>query len=198
MITYLHGTIAEKHPTRVVVDVGGVGYEVFIPLSSYDQLPATEAECRILIYDYVREDLHQLYGFMTEAERTMFLLLMGVSGIGPRLAMGALSGLSVRELTTSIADGDIKRLSSIQGLGKRTAERIVVDLRDKIEPADVLAAASGTGDTGADHRLHDAMLALISLGYKQAQARKMADGAMRTGKDQELTIEEIIKRALAQ
>lgn len=98
MIAHLRGTLTEKHPTRVVVDVGGVGHEVFIPLSSYDRLPQEDTEVRLLTHDHWREDCHQLFGFMTEAERQMFRMLTDVSGIGPKLAMSALSGLTVREL----------------------------------------------------------------------------------------------------
>jgi len=196
MIAYLKGTLAEKHPTRVVMDVGGVGYEVFIPLSSYDGLPAAGEACHILTYDYVREDTRQLFGFMTEAERRMFVLLMGISGIGPRLAVAALSGLTVRELKAAIIEGDVKRLSSISGIGKRMAERMVVELRDKFSDGEAMEALAGAGEpTEQDTRLRDAVLALVALGYKQEQARKMVRNAAGAGETR--SVDEIIRMALS-
>jgi Holliday junction DNA helicase RuvA len=196
MITYLQGTLVEKQPTRVVLDVGGVGYEVFVPLSSYDRLPHTDAPCRLLTVDHVREDVHQLFGFATERERRMFGLLMSISGIGPKLAMSALSGLSIRDLTRAIVESDVKRLSSISGLGKKTAERIVVELRDKIGEAEALDAVAGVDElSGEDTQRRDAVLALVALGYKQADAARMVAAALKnTGHD--VSVESIIKNAL--
>ena len=196
MITFLEGTLVEKEPMRVVLNVGGVGYEVHIPLSSYDRLPPPDAPCRILTHDHVREDVHALYGFMTEAERKLFLLLISVSGIGPKSAMNALSGLSVRDFIAAIAGNDTKRLSGISGIGKKTAERIVVELKDKITAGDAMEAmASGPDATADDIKLRDATLALVSLGYKQAEAqaaiRKVAEkGAVDT-------VEDMVRKALA-
>ena len=194
MITFLEGILVEKDPTRVVVNVQGVGYEVFIPLSSYDRLPLPDAPLRILTYDHVREDIHALYGFMTGEERRLFLMLINVSGIGPRLALTALGGLSVRDLKAAVAQGDIKRLSSISGIGKKTAERMVVELRDKISAGEALEAVAGTGEP--DVRLRDAILALISLGYKQAEAQKRVRDVL-SGVDARTTVEEIVRKALA-
>ncbi len=196
MIAYLKGTLAEKHPTRVVMDVGGVGYEVLIPLSSYDRLPSVDEPCHILTYDYVREDTRQLFGFMTEAERRMFELLMGTSGIGPKLALAALSGLTVRELKVAIVEGDVKRLSSVSGIGKKMAERMVVELRDKLSEGEAMEAIAGAGEpTESDTRLRDAVLALVALGYKQEHARKMVRNAVGTGVPP--SVDEIIRMALA-
>jgi len=195
MITFLEGILVEKQPTSAVVNVGGVGYEVFISLSSYDRLPPLNHPCRLLTYHHVREDAQQLYGFATEAERRLFLLLLGIAGIGPKLALRALSGLSPRELQAAIAGGDVKRLSSISGIGRKTAERMVVELRDKVEAAEVLAAA-GRPEAPADElRVRDAVLALIALGYKQDEARKMIAAAVR-GPGDAASTEELIKRAL--
>jgi len=196
MITFLEGLLVEKDPTRVVVSAQGVGYEVFIPLSSYDRLPAAGASLRILTYDHVREDTHALYGFMTEEERRLFLLLMGVSGIGPRLALTALSGLSVRDLKAAVAKGDIKRLSSISGIGKKTAERMVVELRDKLTAGEALEAVVGAAAGEPDARLRDAILALISLGYKQADAQKRVREVLHHV-GAKTTVEEIVRKALA-
>jgi len=197
MITFLQGTVVEKQPTRLVLDVNGVGYEVFIPLSSYDRLPATRDSALVLTVDYVREDSHQLFGFMTEAERRLFSLLMTISGIGPKLALSALSGLSVRELKAAVVEGDVKRLSCIQGVGKRMAERIVVELRDKLSAGEALEAVAGAEDEAPeDTRTRDAIMALIALGYKQESARKAVKQVL--GKlDAPTDVEEIIRRALA-
>ena len=196
MIAFLNGTLIEKHPTRIILDVNGVGYEVFVSLGCYDRLPAQGEACRILTFDYVREDTHQLFGFMTADERRLFVLLMTISGIGPKLALRALSGLSVRELKRSIVEGDIKRLSTISGVGRRTAERIVVELRDKLDEGEALEAAAGAEEASErDLKLRDAVLALIALGYKQADARKLVTAALRQGGDAG-SVEEIIKKSL--
>ncbi len=197
MITFLRGELVEKQPTRAVLDVGGVGYEVLIPLSSFDRLPKTGEACRILTVDHVREDSHQLFGFMTETEREMFGLLMGITGIGPKLALSALSGLSVRDLKAAVVEGDIKRISSISGVGKKMAERIVVELRHKLSAGEALEAIAGVDDEGESKtELRDAMLALVALGYKQDDARKMVTKV--TGAYPDATdVETIIKHALS-
>jgi Holliday junction DNA helicase RuvA len=196
MITFLEGALVEKDPTRIVLNVGGVGYEVFIPLSSYDKLPSSGDSCRVLTYDHVREDTHALYGFLTPEEREMFLRLMDVSGIGPRLALTALSGLSVRELKAAVVRGDIARLSSVSGIGKKTAERIVLELRDKIGEGEAMEAVTAGASPEESTRMRDAMLALISLGYKQAEAQKMVKDVVKTlGPD--ASVEETVRKALA-
>ncbi len=173
MITFLEGILEEKRPGYVVMNVGGVGYEVLVPLSSFDRLPPEGAKTRLLIYHHITEVSQVLFGFATDDERRMFILLLGVSGIGPKTAISALSGMSVRELKTALIEGDVKRLSSISGIGKKTAERMIVELRDKFSPGEALETLAGTDDLPSDSRLRDAALALISLGYKQDDARKM-------------------------
>ena len=197
MISFLHGKVVEKQPGRVVLDVNGVGYEVHIPLSSYDRLPAIEEMCRILTYDHVREDAHQLFGFMTDAERQMFVMLMCVSGIGPKLATSVLSGISVKEIKLAVVSGDVKRLSSISGIGRKTAERMIVELKHKISEADALEAVAGSVEKPVgDVKMRDAILALIALGYKQADARRMVGSAIH-GKDTGgMTVEEMVRKAL--
>lgn len=195
MITHIEGKLVEKQPTRVVLDLGGVGYEVFIPLSSYDRLPLKESSCRLLTYDYIREDTHTLYGFVTDDERCMFVLLLSTSGIGPKLALSALSGLTVRELKSAILDSDVKRLSSISGVGKKMAERIVVDVRDKIDPGEGLEAIAGAKTHGDQALIRDAILALVALGYKQDEARKMIIAV--SAQTDSTSVEELIKRALS-
>jgi Holliday junction DNA helicase RuvA len=198
MITFLEGIVEDKQPTHVVINVGGVGYEVVIPLSSYDRLPGVAERCRILTYDHVREDVHQLFGFMTEGERRMFVLLLTVSGIGPKLALTTLSGLSVRDLKISIADRDVKRLSSVSGIGKKTAERMVVELRDKLGAGEVLEATAGTRVLSEpDVKLRDAILALIALGYKRTEAQELVTRVMSAPEAGRETVEDLVRRALA-
>ena len=133
MITFLHGQLVEALPTRVVVDVNGVGYEALIPLSSYNRLPPPGQPVRLLTQLVVREDAHTLYGFMTAEERDLFRLLVNtVSGIGPKIALNILSGINVTAFRGAVANGDVKALSQISGVGKKTAERMIVELRDKI------------------------------------------------------------------
>ncbi|MDZ4197707.1 MAG: Holliday junction branch migration protein RuvA [Kiritimatiellia bacterium] len=195
MICFLEGGVVEKQPARVVLQVAGVGYEVFIPLSSYDRLPSQGGTCRLLIYDCIREDAHDLYGFATAEERRIFLLLLGVSGIGPKTALNALSGLSPREMTAAIAGNDLKRLSSISGIGRKTAERIVVELRDKITAGEALEAVSGGEGTPEDSRRRDAVLALIALGYKQIEAIRLVRAAVPEASSS-MGVEEIVRLAL--
>ena len=184
MIVFLEGTLVEKDPTRVVLDVGGVGYEVFIPLSTYDRLPLPGAACRLLTYDHVREDIHALYGFASEAERELFATL----------DLGA--ALTARDLKAAILQADVKRLSSISGIGRKTAERMVLELKDKFDAGDALeAAAGGPESEPADSRLRDALMALISLGYKQAEAQKMVQGVVKRLKPSS-TVEDVVRMAL--
>jgi len=197
MIAFLEGVIADKQPTSVILDVNGIGYEVQIPLSTYDRLPPKHQRCRLLTYDHLREDAHQIFGFMTEGERHMFVQLLGISGIGPKLALRALSGLTVRELKAAIVTGDVKRLSSISGIGRKTAERIVVDLRDKIGRDEALEAAA-EHPVEQDVRVRDAMLALVALGYKHEEAKKTVGEVIAAAAERKLTVEEIVKLALRQ
>jgi len=172
MITFLRGKLVEALPTQAIVEVNGVGYEVLIPLSSYDKLPAPGQEIQLLTQLVVREDAHILYGFASGAERDLFrLLINSVSGIGPKTALNILSGMNAVAFRGAVANGDVKALSQISGVGKKTAERIVVELRDKIGAAGALEAASARhGLTPGDQKLNDAILALMALGIKQLEA----------------------------
>jgi Holliday junction DNA helicase RuvA len=174
MITHLTGTLVESLPTQIVVDVGGIGYHLLIPLSSYDKLPPTGSQFKILTHLAVREDAHVLYGFMTSAERDLFRLLVGhVSGIGPKTALDVLSGTSVMSFKAAVVAGDILALSRVKGIGKKTAERIVVELKDKVGIAAAWEAASAAhAPSPEDAKVNDAVLALIALGYKQVDAHK--------------------------
>ena len=178
MIVSLHGTLVDKTPSVATLDVHGVGYEVFISLSTYDRLPATGSACRLLTYHHIREDAQILFGFMQAEEKRMFERLIGVNGVGPKLALSVLSGLTVGELSLAIAENNVKRISSVHGIGKKTAERIVMELRDKVDPLEALAGRGAEGDTARNAMLRDAILALGSLGFPQDQARKMVQSAL--------------------
>lgn len=193
MITFLEGILEEKQPGRAVINVGGVGYGVLVPLSSFDRLPPEGAKTRILIYHHITDVSQALFGFATEDERRMFMLLLGVSGVGPKIAVAALSGLSVRELKTALIESDVKRLSSISGIGKKTAERIIVELRDKFSAGEALETLAGSDEPMGDVRLRDAALALISLGYKQDDARKMIK-ALKL--ETNMSVEDLVRMAL--
>jgi Holliday junction DNA helicase RuvA len=180
MITFLHGKLVEALPTQAVVEVHGVGYEVLIPLSSFNQLPQRGEQVRLLTHLAVREDAHILYGFMSAAERDLFRMLINtVSGIGPKLALNVLSGMNVTAFRGAVAAGDVKTLSQISGVGRKTAERIVVELKDKIGEAGAWEASSERrGLSALDQKINDAVLALIALGYKQADAHEAVRQAM--------------------
>jgi Holliday junction DNA helicase RuvA len=172
MITFLSGKLVEALPTQVVVDVNGIGYEILIPLSSFDKLPAPGHDVKLLTQLIVREDAHILYGFATVTERDLFrMLIHNVSGIGPKTALNILSGMNAVTFRGAVANSDVKSLSQISGVGKKTAERIVVELRDKIGAAGALEAASAKhGLSADDQKINDAVLALMALGFKQVEA----------------------------
>lgn len=197
MITFLHGKLAEALPTQAIVDVQGVGYEVLIPLSSFDKLPAPGQEVKLLTQLVVREDAHVLYGFASAAERDLFrLLINNVSGIGPKTALNILSGMNPVAFRGAVANGDVKSLSQISGVGKKTAERIVVELRDKIGAAGAWEASSATRTlSAADQKVNDAVLALMALGFKQVEAHDTVRGAQ-TLLGPEATVEELVRASL--
>lgn len=177
VITFLRGRLVESLPTRVVLEVHGVGYAVLIPLSSYDKLPAMGNEVQLLTHLAIREDAHVLYGFMTAPERELFRLLIDtVSGIGPKIALNVLSGLNVVSFGAAVRSGDVKALSSISGVGKKTAERIVVELKDKLGGFGAATVTSSgvpgnaTPGSMAETHLTDASAALAALGFKPIEA----------------------------
>jgi len=196
MITYLDGTLREVWPTQVVVEVHGVGYEVLIPLSSYDRLPQPGQPVRLLTHLQVREDAHILFGFASSEERDLFrLLVTRVSGVGPKLALAVLSGMDVRRFKAAVVDSDTASIAKISGLGKKTAERIVLELKDKLGVAAAWEAASADKAPSAEARAaNDAVLALIALGYKQVDAAKSVREAAL--KNKEAGTEELVRLAL--
>jgi Holliday junction DNA helicase RuvA len=195
MIVYLRGILAEKSPTAVVVECGGVGYGALIPLSTYDRLPATGEETKLFTYHAVREDDELLFAFSTPAERDMFMLVNGVSGVGPKTALAVLSGFSIGDLQLAISQSDAKRIASVKGIGKKTAERIVVELKDKVNPIEALAASSAATSKEQGAVLRDAMLALAALGFGEDAARKMVSDVLESDPGVNDT-ETVIKRAL--
>lgn len=196
MITSLEGKLVIGLPTQAVIDVTGVGYEVFIPLSSYDKLPPVGQPVRILTHLHVREDAHILYGFMTAAERDLFRLLVNnVTGIGPKLALAVLSGMSVNNFKTAVVNSDVTALSKISGLGKKTAERIVLELKDKVGVAAAWEASSAThAPTPEAERANEAVLALIALGYKQVDVHRIVHDLQQ--KEKAESAEDLVKLAL--
>lgn len=197
MITFLHGKLIEALPTQVVVDVNGVGYEVLIPLSSFDKLPQPGSDVKLLTQLIVREDAHVLYGFATLAERDLFRLLVNsVSGIGPKTALNVLSGMNPVAFRGAVANGDVKALSQISGVGKKTAERIVVELRDKIGAAGAWEASSAQRALSpADQKINDAVLALMALGFKQIEAHDAVRAAQAMLGPQ-TSVEDLVRAAL--
>jgi Holliday junction DNA helicase RuvA len=197
MITFLHGKLVDALPTQVVIEVNGVGYEAMIPLSSFDKLPQPGQDVKLLTQLIVREDSHVLYGFMSAAERDLFRLLINtVSGIGPRIALNILSGISVTAFRGAVANGDVKALSQISGVGRKTAERMVVELRDKVGAAGAWEAASAQRAlSAADQKINDAVLALIALGYKQLDAHDSVRAAQAV-LGEEATVENLVRACL--
>lgn len=197
MIAYLRGTLEAKTPSSAIIDCGGVGWACLIPLSTYDRLPATGASVKLLTVHVVREDAELLYGFATEIERQTFELVTSISGVGPKLALAILSGLTAGELQLTIAEGNAKRLAAVKGIGKKTAERIVVELRDKVNPIEALAqGVAGKGDDARAAILRDALLALTALGFTDDTARAQVQRVL----DEDPSVSDtqtIIRRALA-
>jgi holliday junction DNA helicase RuvA len=198
MIGWLNGVVRDKRPPTLLLDVNGVGFELEAPLSTFEKLPETGETCTLHCHQLVREDAHNLYGFATLVERDVFRLLLRVNGVGAKLALAILSGLSVGALTSAVNDGDTATLSRLPGIGKKTAERLIIELRDRLAQMPGLAtlAAGGTvsgtsvsvrGDASAE-----AVNALIALGYKPQEASRLVANQ----ETAELSVEDIVRRAL--
>lgn len=197
MITFLRGKLVEVLPTQVSIDVNGVGYEVLIPLSSYDKLPQQGHDVHLLTHLAVREDAHVLYGFITPQERELFrLLINNVSGIGPKIALNVLSGMNVVAFKGAVSNADVKALSQINGVGKKTAERMVVELKDKFGASGAWEATSAQRALSpADQKINDAILALLALGFKQVEAHDSIKASLdRLGAA--ASVEELVRAAL--
>ena len=174
MIAFLRGRVLEKHPNRVIVDVGGVGYDVAVPLSTFYVTGEPGAEIVLRVYTHVREDQIALFGFATPLEQTVFERLIAINGIGPKLALAVLSGLEPRELVASIQRGDLARLTGIPGVGKKTAERIVLEMRDRL-PKALESAGTVPAPTAADRLRDDLVSALANLGYHRQAIDRVLD-----------------------
>jgi len=201
MTAYLTGTLLVKHATSVIVDVGGVGYEVTIPLSTFYELEEVGSNVQLRIYTHVREDALQLYGFKSTRERELFTRLISVSGIGPKLGITLLSGMSADEMIAAIRNNNLARLTLIPGVGRKTAERLVVELRDKIASLAAVAVEDEGGvpaqpsEIMIEDAVHsDALSALINLGYQRSSAEKAITAALNEGG--EITVESILRRSL--
>jgi Holliday junction DNA helicase RuvA len=202
MIAHLSGTLLAKHATSVIVDVGGVGYEVTIPVTTFYDLGETNAPVRLQIYTHVREEALQLFGFRTLRERELFTLLISVSGIGPKSAVAMLSGMSADEIVTAIRQSNYARITSIPGVGRKTAERLVIELRDKMAALsgpsleEQIEAGGPSAAQSEDALREDTLAALLQLGFPKPAAEKAMTGAMQEGGD--LSVETLLRRALRQ
>jgi holliday junction DNA helicase RuvA len=192
MIAYLEGELYEKRPEYVILKVGGVGYQTFIPLSTFYQLPEPPAHVALQVYTQVQTDTLQLYGFATQDEKQTFIQLLAIPRVGPKLALGILSGISPQDLAQALAENDIKRLSAIPGLGRKSAERLVVELKGKLKPTALHPTPAAAGPQGSIW--DDALSALVNLGYSRA----MAEEALRLvhTREKPLTLEDILRHSL--
>ena len=190
MIAHLKGTLLKKMPASALLDVNGVGYQVFIPLTTYYELPNPGEPLSFFIHTHVREDALKLFGFLSEDDKNIFETLIGVNKVGPKLALTILSGLSAQGLAQAVADQDVTRLNAIPGVGSKTAERLVLELKDKLAP---LEASSGGAPIGSNGVMGDALSALVNLGYK----RPAAEQALKTvWKNGPVSLENLIKDSL--
>jgi holliday junction DNA helicase RuvA len=198
MIGFLSGKLLEKEVSSVLVDVGGVGYEVTIPLSTFYELGEVGSDVQLRIFTHVREDALQLFGFKTARERDLYLKLISVQGIGAKSGITMLSGMSADEIISAIRTDNIARLTSIPGVGKKTAERMVIELRDKVGEMAANMAAGAQGGAGAarssDEAFEDALSALVNLGYQRNSAEKALQQAIKDGTD--LSVQKLLRQAL--
>jgi Holliday junction DNA helicase RuvA len=197
VIAHLRGTIHEKHPNRIVVDVNGVGYDVFVPLSTFYGLGDLGSGIALRVHTHVREDALVLYGFATLVEQELFQRLISVSGIGPKVALAVLSGIEPQDLVSAIERGDVARLTAIPGVGKKTAERIVLELKDRLPRAQVLAPAARDAAPQRTALRDDVVSALVNLEYHRPLAEKAADAAMNAlGSSPDADLERVLRQAL--
>jgi Holliday junction DNA helicase RuvA len=194
MIAFLRGTILDKQPNLIIVDVQGVGYEVHVPLSTYYDIGEAGATVSLRIHTHVREDVLQLYGFLTPLEQTLFERLIGISGIGPRLAIAVLSGIEPNDLVAAIQRSDVMRLTNIPGIGRKTAERIVLELKDRLAQLAVPTIDRAPEATGDGQLRDDVLSALQNLGYHRPLAEKAVDASL--GPTSMPTFEQALKAAL--
>jgi Holliday junction DNA helicase RuvA len=183
MIAFLRGRVLDKQPNRIIIDVQGVGYEVYVPLSTYYEIGDDGAEISLRVYTHVREESLQLYGFLTALEQQLFERLISVSGIGPKLAIAVLSGIDSAELVAAVQRADVVRLTRVPGVGRKTAERIVLELKDRLAQLVVPAGAASAVASPADRLRDDLLSALQNLGYHRPLAEKAVDAALKSSGD---------------
>ena len=196
MISSLTGILKHKSPTEILIDVHGVGYTVHIPLSTYEKLGDVGASISLLTHFHVREDAMQLFGFFSDEERRLFKLLISVSGIGPKIAQGILSGMNVEELKLNLLSGNVTALIAIPGVGKKTAERMILELRDKVGGVMAETGTMSAGSMKSATIRSDALQALTSLGYNIQIAEKSIRLVLQETEGEIIALEELIKRAL--
>lgn len=194
MIAHLRGRIFAKHPNRIIVDVNGVGYDVAVPLSTFYGLGEPGAEIALRIHTHVREDALLLYGFATVLEQDLFERLIGISGIGPKVALAVLSGIEPKELVRAVERGDVARLTAIPGVGKKTSQRMVLELKDRLPRAHLASESADEAAPEAPVLRDDVLSALINLGYHRPLAEKAVDAALETTPDG--SFERMLKQAL--
>jgi Holliday junction DNA helicase RuvA len=195
MIAYLKGILTKKSPTEIIVEAGGVGYSVSISLSTYEQLSEINSEVLVLTHHHVREDAQVLYGFSGENERDIFRMLIGVSGIGPKMAQTILSGIRPDELIRTISAGAISSLTAVPGVGKKTAERLILELKDKVNKIEGSEKIIDLPNTSSSIRA-EALTALMSLGFSREKGEQSLRGVLSNAGGKNLSVEELIKRAL--
>lgn len=195
MIASLTGTLASKSPTHLTVDVHGVGYEVFVPLSTYYGLPDLQGAVSLCIHTHLREDAIQLFGFLTAVEKEAFVLLTGVSGIGPKLALSVLSALSVTDLASAIQAGDVEKLATVPGIGKKSAGRLALELKDKVDRLHPATGARPSVSASGSRLDDDALSALVNLGYRPSEAKDALARVARQG-ERPPALKDLIREAL--
>ena len=194
---YLSGKIVRKDATRLVLDVGGIGFELSIPLSTFHSLGKTGEETKIFTHFLVREDGHQLFGFKSDEERSLFRLLLSVTGIGPKMSLAILSGIGIPELRKAIIEGSIPTLTAVSGVGRKTAERMIVELREKILLLEPRPESDVPSRWVSDERLiEDSLAALISLGYKRPEAKRAVQKVLAEKNEGTLSIENLVRESL--
>jgi Holliday junction DNA helicase RuvA len=194
MIAFLRGRVLDKFPNRIILDVSGVGYEVHVPLSTYYEIGEAGSDVSLRVHTHVREDTLQLFGFLTPLEQLLFERLIGISGIGPKLAVSVLSGIDSRELVVAVRRADVARLIRIPGVGKKTAERIVLELKDRLKDVAPAPEAEGAQPSTGDRLRNDLISALENLGYHRPLAEKAVDASHKS--DGSATFEDALRSAL--
>ena len=197
MIRFLKGMLIEKHPTAVIVESGGIGFEIVIPLSTYSQLPIVNERIQLHMHLHIREDAWQLFGFWTAEERALFKLLVSIPGIGPKLGITILSGIGIANFKRAVVQRDIASLTGISGIGRKTAERIIIELKEKItiDKECMTDEALPLVET-EDVLVKDSVTALVSLGYKKQQALTGVKKILAQENKEQLTVEDVIRRSL--